>query len=478
MACLKFVLVALPLLYLTEASVPYKIGYFEQKIDHFNFIEASTYMQRFLYTDIFWDKNKGPIFFYTGNEGGITQFWDNSGFVFEAAKNFSALVIFGEHRYYGESMPFGSAAFEHDKIGYLSVEQALADYAVLITNLKIQFQAIESKVIAFGGSYGGILSAYMRFKYPNVIDGALAASAPIYMTTFQGSEREFFFTAVTKDFRNADPHCPSYVEEAFQAIETLKTQGAEGLAVISKTFKLCKPLVSVDQIPHLLGWIRNAFTLLAMGDYPYPTTFLAPLPGYPVNVVCKMMFTASDKLEGLASAAALVYNGTNGTLPCLDPDTEYIECADPTGCGLGPDSLAWDYQACTELALPAGSNNKTDMFPVLPFTPEMRAEYCLLKWNVTQRPNWTPIQFWGKDISAASNIIFSNGDLDPWRPGGVLESVSPTLVAILVKGGAHHLDLRASNPLDPPSVTQARISELQWISKFLQSVNSFRSSLV
>ena len=38
----------------------------------------------------------------------------------------------------------------------------------------------------------------MRFKYPNVIDVALAASAPIYMTTFCGSERDFFFTAVTE----------------------------------------------------------------------------------------------------------------------------------------------------------------------------------------------------------------------------------------------------------------------------------------
>ena len=38
----------------------------------------------------------------------------------------------------------------------------------------------------------------MRFKYPNVIDVALAASAPIYMTTFRGSERDFFFTAVTE----------------------------------------------------------------------------------------------------------------------------------------------------------------------------------------------------------------------------------------------------------------------------------------
>ena len=50
----------------------------------------------------------------------------------------------------------------------------------------------------FFASYGGILSAYMRFKYPNVIDVALAASAPIYMATFTGTERNFFFNAVTE----------------------------------------------------------------------------------------------------------------------------------------------------------------------------------------------------------------------------------------------------------------------------------------
>lgn len=48
------------------------------------------------FTEIYWD-GKGPIFFYSGNEGSILGFWENSGFVFEAAQKFNALIIFGEH---------------------------------------------------------------------------------------------------------------------------------------------------------------------------------------------------------------------------------------------------------------------------------------------------------------------------------------------------------------------------------------------
>ena len=44
----------------------------------------------------------------------------------------------------------------------------------------------------------------------------------------------------------------------------------------------------------------------------------------------------------------------------------------------------------------AGSNNRTDMFPVLPSTPEMVAKYCQHKWGVVQRSNWPIIQLWGK----------------------------------------------------------------------------------
>ena len=54
-------------------------------------------------------------------------------------------------RYYGKSLPFGNKSFDGTNIGLLTVEQALADYAVLLTEIKQQLSAPNVPVIAFGG---------------------------------------------------------------------------------------------------------------------------------------------------------------------------------------------------------------------------------------------------------------------------------------------------------------------------------------
>lgn len=126
-----------------------------------------------------------PILFYTGNEGDIELFAENTGFIWEIAPQLRALIIFAEHRYYGKSLPFGNASFDTpEHLGFLSSEQALADYAALLENINPHFAmhlgSRKRAVIAIGGSYGGMLAAWFRMKYPHMVNGALAASAPIF----------------------------------------------------------------------------------------------------------------------------------------------------------------------------------------------------------------------------------------------------------------------------------------------------------
>ena len=64
--------------------------------------------------------------------------------------------MFVEHRYEGKSLPTN---ISKDCLSYASTIQAVADYAKIIED-KIN-PGNKSPVIVFGGSYGGMLSAWM-----------------------------------------------------------------------------------------------------------------------------------------------------------------------------------------------------------------------------------------------------------------------------------------------------------------------------
>lgn len=104
----------------------YTIRTFTQTLDHFNAENSGTFAQRFLVTDKYYHRGTGaPIFAMTGAEGGdVTQFYDFAyGHAVEYARKRGALILFLEHRFFGESLPFrtGSDAPLPNRLGLLSV---------------------------------------------------------------------------------------------------------------------------------------------------------------------------------------------------------------------------------------------------------------------------------------------------------------------------------------------------------------------
>ncbi|CAH9119047.1 unnamed protein product [Cuscuta epithymum] len=219
----------------------YQIRYFQQRLDHFSFADLPSFSQRYLINTDHWSgpSRLGPIFFYCGNEGDIEWFAANTGFVWELAPRFGAMVIFPEHRYYGESMPFGSREVAYKNattLAYLTSEQALADFAVLITELKQNTSAQSCPVILFGGSYGGMLAAWMRLKYPHISIGALAASAPILQ--FENIvPLDTFYNIVSNDFRRESVSCFNTIRESWDVINSVGMTKS-GLSLLTKTFHL------------------------------------------------------------------------------------------------------------------------------------------------------------------------------------------------------------------------------------------------
>lgn len=90
----------------------------------------------------------------------------------------------------------------------------MMDYVQLIKEIKKDPIFKESAVIANGGSYGGMLAAWIRMEYPHVIAGAYAASAPILY--FPGTVSPYAFNEiVTKDFALGRADCDNKIRKGF-----------------------------------------------------------------------------------------------------------------------------------------------------------------------------------------------------------------------------------------------------------------------
>lgn len=277
--------------------------YVDQPLSHYDPGAAgSTFKQRLCIYDKYWSggEKQGPIFLYVGNESPVDEYINATGLMWESAPEFGALLVFAEHRYFGESMP--QIQGRSRCLAWLSSNEALADYASVVehfrTNRTWRWSAPESAVIAFGGSYGGMLAAWFRMRYPSQVDGSIAGSAPIW--GFPGDEpavdgASAALTNAATEVGGSAANCVPNMRATWVLVHDL-AKSSWGRTLISKSMGLCTPMKRANQTSDLLGYLQGPLFNIAEGDYPFPSDYITfatfngttvPLPAWPMRKVCE-----------------------------------------------------------------------------------------------------------------------------------------------------------------------------------------------
>lgn len=425
-----------------------------QLVDNFGWSNA-TFQQRYFIFDE-WHKPGGPILFFTGGEADVELFVNHIGWGWVHGAQLGALLVWAEHRGFGKSL---LCPGNYKQCGdHLSTYQALADFAALILALKVEANA--TTVVAYGGSYSGMLAAWIRLWYPAVVNASLAASAPVGCIdrTYNGSS---YWRVVTQDTTVA-AGAAAGCTNAIHAMVTAVVGTLDGHAV-QRDLRLCTTPETEEDWQAFRLWLLGAFDIAGMGNYPMASSFMAgyELPAWPMRAVCA---AAVGSASTLLDVVNVIRNTSSAPKVCHDYNA-----------ALSPSWQTWLYFVCTEaiihespLFTPVGPPNDMFWFEA-PFTPARMDAWCLRHFGKKPRRGPLSAAFGTAASQRASNVFYSTGTFDPWGTGviGLRNDSARNVVVATIQDGAHHLDLMWPSGDDPQSVVDVRAAEVHWIRELL-----------
>lgn len=171
----KFLILSFLLFSTAQASAE-NVGQFRQLLDHTASRPGQTFNQRYWIDSQYASGPNAPVLFRVCGEDLPEKHCRNEGTA-PFAKELKAHIVRLEHRYYGTSLPFSDLSPEH--LQYLTLNNAIEDLAYFQRWI-VATKGLYGKWIALGGSYSGTLAALYRMRHPELVVGALAASAVMH----------------------------------------------------------------------------------------------------------------------------------------------------------------------------------------------------------------------------------------------------------------------------------------------------------
>lgn len=424
------------------AAKTIRLSYFQQLINH-NDSSLGTFSQRYYVDETYGPKHDSPVFFYICGESACTKRALN-GAIRTYAQKFHAKLVALEHRYYGESIPFNNLSSKN--LRFLTTEAALDDLAYFERHLKDEHNWT-GKWVAFGGSYPGSLSAYYRLKFPSLVVGALASSAPV-MAKEDFVEYDAHVTQV------AGPVCANQMREVVHEVEASLHDEAKWLQI--------KNMFDASGVANPIDFLYLiADTGAAAVQYGMRDAFCTSLSANPTP------------LEGYAQFAKRLYQEMHVKAEDMTPQGAMSDNPKDYQDGLG--MRQWYYQSCIEYgywqnAHPNPAFSTRSSFINLAYHHHI----CERLFGIDHPADTTELNntFYGPLMdSLVSNIYFTNGENDPWSTLSLAEkngnATNPKLNYQLIQGAAHCDDLHNPSSLDSDALKSARKAMELLLAKWL-----------
>ncbi|XP_014233688.1 putative serine protease K12H4.7 [Trichogramma pretiosum] len=446
-----------------------KDQWFEQHLDHSNPTDGRMWKQRYFMNGEYY-KEGGPIFLLIGGEGPAEAKWLVEGEMIDNAKKYGAMCFQLEHRYYGKSHPTQDMSVKN--LVYLSSEQALADLAYFIEAMPKMYNMTQnSKWIVFGGSYPGSLAAWMRYKYPHLVHGAVSASGPLLAQ----ADFQQYFIVVEESLRTHSQGCIDAIGAAMKQVHIMLRHRI-GQQSLAKLFKFCDPIDSgkttTKDIANLYESLADTFADVVQYNKDNRNSSV-----YTIDDICNVLV---DEKRGVpVNRFAEVSNMLlkKNKEECLDYKYSKMidEMRNVTWPGNeAPGGRQWTYQTCTEFGFFQTSTARPNLFsetfpvdfyltmcqdifgPRFLHTVEIGVERTNTIYGALDLPN------------VISNVVFVHGSIDPWHALGVTKSNNPEAPAIFINGTAHCANMYPPSKKDLPQLTQARKQISNYIGQWLE----------
>jgi hypothetical protein len=344
---------------------------------------------------------------------------------------------------------------------YLTSVQAVNDVSTFVAKMNEGFKT-EPKWVTFGGSYPGMMSAYSRLLFPDLIHASVSSSAPVQAKLNMNEYNDWAAKVLAEPSIGGSAECLRVFSEGHAAVAALLPDATTHADLVS-SFNVC----AIDGLDDPLSVLRNQQLFAGDGLLYIPAqgndqACSSPLCNIDSMCASVLQDPTESPLESLTRVVA-EQNGDQCISVSWDANISFLKSQ---ASKLGG-TKSWLYQTCNEF----GFYQTCEVGSTCPYAQgyhpiDQDLEMCESVFGIKAADVEANVErtldFYGGWNFNGTRILSVNGNVDPWSTLAVVDDNKAITVvdecrpAFWVDQASHHFWTHEVLPTDQEQIAEGR----------------------